>query len=85
MRAINYYLVVDDIKEEQKKIAGLIFTENTDVDNRFTKAKVINCGDRVEGVVEGDIVYYDKNSGHGITRGDFLYKVIKIGDIVLVE
>ena len=45
MRAINYYLVVSDIKEEQKKIAGMIFTEKTDVDNRYTKAKIISCGD----------------------------------------
>ena len=85
MRAINYYLVVSDIKEEQKKIAGMIFTEKTDVDNRYTKAKIISCGDKVEGVVEGDIVYYDKHAGHSITHKDYFYKVIKIVDIVLVE
>ena len=85
MRAINYYLVVSDIKEEQKKIAGMIFTEKTDVDNRYTKAKIISCGDKVEGVVEGDIVYYDKHAGHSITHEDDFYKVIKIVDIVLVE
>ena len=85
MRAINYYLVVSDIKEEQKKIAGMIFTEKTDVDNRYTKAKIISCGDKVEGVVEGDIVYYDKHAGHSITHKDNFYKVIKIVDIVLVE
>jgi|TARA_R110000796_G_scaffold115629_2_gene227776 co-chaperonin GroES (HSP10) len=85
MRAINYYLVVSDIKEEQKKIAGMIFTEKTDVDNRYTKAKIISCGDKVEGVVEGDIVYYDKHAGHSITHKDDFYKVIKIVDIVLVE
>jgi|TARA_B110000483_G_scaffold104968_1_gene128053 co-chaperonin GroES (HSP10) len=85
MRAINYYLVVSDIKEEQKKIAGMIFTEKTDVDNRYTKAKIISCGDKVDGVVEGDIVYYDKHAGHSITHKDDFYKVIKIVDIVLVE
>ena len=41
MKAINYYIVVSDIKEEEKKIAGLIFTEKTDVDNRYIKAKII--------------------------------------------
>ena len=35
MKAINFYFIVGDIKEEQKKIAGLIFTEKTDVDNRY--------------------------------------------------
>ena len=85
MRAINYYLVVSDIKEEQKKIAGMIFTEKTDVDNRYTKAKIISCGDKVEGVVEGDIVYYDKHAGHGVQYKDTLYQVIKSGDVVLVD
>ena len=85
MKAINYYLIVSDIKEEQKKIAGLIFTEKTDVDNRYTRAKIISCGDKVEGVKEDDVVCYDKHAGHGITHRDFFYKVIKISDIVLVE
>ena len=85
MQAINYYLVVSDIKEEQKNIAGLIFTEKTDVDNRYTKAKVISCGTMVEGVKQDDIIYYDKHAGHGITYFETFYKVIKIGDIVLVE
>jgi len=85
MRAINYYLVVSDIKEEEKVIAGLIFTEKTDVDNRYSKANIISCGDRVEGVKEGDVVFYDKHAGHGITHEENFYKVIQIGDIVLVE
>ena len=40
MKAINFYLIVSDIKEEQKKIAGLIFTEKTDLDNRYIRARV---------------------------------------------
>jgi co-chaperonin GroES (HSP10) len=86
MKAINYYIVVSDIKEEEKKIAGLIFTEKTDVDNRYTRAKIISCkGKLAEGVEEDDIVYYDKHAGHGITHKDFFYKVIKVSDVVLVE
>ena len=85
MKAINYYLIVSDIKEEQKKIAGLIFTEKTDVDNRYIKAKIISCGDRAEGLKNDDVVFYDSNSGHGITHDDNFYKVIKISDVVLVE
>ncbi len=85
MKAINYYLIVDDIKEKQKKIAGLIFTEKTDVDNRYIKARIISCGDKVEGIEKSDIVFYDKHAGHGIDYKDKLYKVIKISDVVLVE
>jgi co-chaperonin GroES (HSP10) len=73
MKAINYYIVVSDIKEEQKKIAGLIFTEKTDVDNRYTRAKIISKGKLAEGVEEDDIVYYDKHAGHGIAYRGFLH------------
>jgi|TARA_R110000803_G_scaffold19996_1_gene51700 co-chaperonin GroES (HSP10) len=85
MKAINYYIVVSDIKEEEKKIAGLIFTEKTDVDNRYTRAKIISKGKLAEGVEEDDIVYYDKHAGHGIAYRDDFYKVIKVSDVILVE
>ena len=85
MKAINFYLIVSDIKEEQKKIAGLIFTEKTDLDNRYVRAKVISCGSKVEGVNDKDIVYYDKHAGHGISYGDTLYKIIRAQDVVLLE
>ena len=85
MKAINFYLIVSDIKEEQKKIAGLIFTEKTDLDNRYIRARVISCGSKVEGVKDEDIVYYDKHPGHGISYEDTLYKIIRAQDVVLVE
>ena len=40
MKAVNYYLVVENIKES-KKIGGLEVTDDLDEDNRYTKAKVI--------------------------------------------
>ena len=83
MKAINYYLIVSDIKEEQKKIAGLIFTEKTDLDNRYVRANVVSCGNKVEGVTDKDVVHYD--AGHNITFDGTLYKIIKTQDVVLVE
>tara|TARA_R100000808_G_scaffold92_1_gene676 strand:- start:5073 stop:5330 length:258 start_codon:yes stop_codon:yes gene_type:complete len=85
MKAINNYLVVDKIKEEQRKVAGLIMTEDLDDDNRYLKAKVISAGNLVEAVAEGDMVYYDKHAGHGIQWQDKLYFVIRSSDIVLVD
>jgi len=84
MKAINFYLVVEKIKEEPKKVAGLILTEKTDVDNRYVKAKIISVGSEVKGLEEGHIIYFDKHAGHGITFDDVLYHVIKAGDVVLV-
>jgi co-chaperonin GroES (HSP10) len=85
MKAINHYVVVDKIKTEQKKIAGLIMTEDLDEDNRYIKASVVSVGNLVEGIKDNDVVYYDKHAGHGVQFEDKLYFVIKASDIVLVD
>ena len=85
MKAINYYLVVETIKEGMKEVGGLLLTEELDSDNRYLKAKIISTGNLVEGLKDGEIVYYDKHAGHGISYEDKLYHVIRSMDVVLVE
>ena len=85
MQAVNYFVVVEKIKEAPKKVNGLELTEDQNVDVRYLKAKVISAGPQADFLKENDIVYYDRRSGHGIEWKDKLYWVLKIGDIVLVE
>jgi co-chaperonin GroES (HSP10) len=85
MKAVNNYIVVENIKIEPKKVAGLIMTENIDDDNRYIKAKVISTGNLVEGIKDNDTVYYDKHAGHGVQYKDILYQVIRSGDVVLID
>ena len=85
MKAINHYIIVEDIKTEPKKVAGLIMTEELDSDNRYIKAKVVSAGNLVEVIKENDIIYYDKHAGHDISWKDTLYRVIRDGDVVLVD
>ena len=85
MKAINQYIIIEIIKEGPKKVAGLIMTDETDSDNRYLKAKIISIGNLVEGLKDGDIVYYDKHAGHAISWKETLYHVIRSGDVVLVE
>ena len=85
MKEINRYIVVDKIKTEPKKVAGLIMTDDTDSDNRYLKAKIISCGNLVEGLKDGDTIYYDKHAGHSIQHKDILYQVIRSGDVVLID
>ena len=85
MKAINRYIVIENIKTEPKKVAGLIMTEETDVDNRYVKAKIISCGNLVEALKEGDTIFYDKHAGHDISWKDKLYMVIQDRDVVLVD
>tara|TARA_R100001594_G_scaffold38465_1_gene69672 strand:+ start:1037 stop:1291 length:255 start_codon:yes stop_codon:yes gene_type:complete len=84
MKAVNYYLIVENIKEP-KKVGGLLITEEMDEDHRYNKAKVISVGNLIEGIKENDIIYYDKHTGHSIQYKDILYYVIKVGDVVLID
>ena len=85
MKAVNSYIIVKNIKEGPKKVAGLIMTEELDSDNRYIKAKVISIGNLVEGIKEKDIIYYDKHAGHGVQYKDILYHVIRARDVVLID
>ena len=85
MKAVNHYIIIDLIKKQPKKVAGLILTEDVDSDNRYLKAKVVSVGNLVEGINEGDTVYYDKHAGHGIQHKDKFYGVIKQQDVVLID
>jgi len=85
MKAVNHYIIVQNIKTEQKKVAGLIVTEDIDDDNRYIKARAISVGNLVEGIKQDDIVYYDKHAGHGVQYKDILYQVIRSGDVVLID
>ena len=85
MKAINYYIVIDKIKEAPKTVAGLELTETQNTDIRYLKAEVISAGNKVDYIKEGSVVRYDKHAGHGIEWNDRMYHVITINDIVLVE
>ena len=85
MKAVNRYIIVDKIKLEPKKVAGLIMTDDTDADNRYIKAKIISCGNLVEVLKDNEVVYYDKHAGHDISFNDKLYRVIQDRDVILIE
>ncbi len=85
MKAVNHYIVIDPIKNEPKKVGGLILTDEVNEDNRYLKAKVVSVGNLVEGINENDVVYYDRHAGHGIQHKDKFYGVIKQQDVVLID
>lgn len=85
MQAINYYVVVDKIKEAPRKVGGLELTESQDKDIRYWRANVVSVGDKVPNVKEGDVIRYDRHAGFGIEWEDKLLFVIKAQDIVIIE
>jgi co-chaperonin GroES (HSP10) len=85
MKAINYYVVIEKIKEKPKSDSGFVLTETQNEDIRYLKGRVISVGDLVNGIAEGNIVHYDKHAGHGIEFDNKYYFVIKHADIVIIE
>jgi co-chaperonin GroES (HSP10) len=85
MKAINYYIIIDKIKEAPRNIGGIELTEKQNSDVRYLKGKVVSIGDKIEGIKNGDVVRYDKHAGHGIEWNDKLYYVITLQDVVIVE
>ena len=85
MKAVNHYLIIEQIKEGPKKVGGLILTDEVNEDIRYKKAKVISVGNLVQGIEKDDIIYYDKHAGHGIQHKDEFYGVIKQQDVVLID
>ena len=66
MKAINFYVVVEKIKEAPKKVGGLELTEDQNKDVRYLKGKVISAGPQADVLSKDDIVHYDKHAGHKI-------------------
>lgn len=85
MQAVNYYVIIDKLKEKPKSTSGFVLSESQNQDVRYSKGKVISYGENVTSVDEGDIVWYDKHAGHGIEFNDKYYYVIKYSDIVILE
>jgi len=85
MKAINFYVVVEKIKEAPKEVGGLELTEDQNKDVRYLKGKVVSAGSMADMLNKDDIIHYDKHAGHGIELNENLYYVLKLGDIVLVE
>ena len=85
MKAVNDYIVIEKIKEQKTTSGGLLLTDDTDIDNRYKKAKVVSVGNLAEVIKVNSLVMYDQHAGHDITYEDSLYKVIRLRDVVLAE
>ena len=85
MRAVGYFIVIDEIKESVKKTdGGLLLTDAHTQDIRYVKGKVKSVGTMVKGVEDGETVLYDRVAGHGVEIDNQFYKVIQERDIALV-
>jgi len=84
MRAVNFYVIIEKLKQENVNVGGLELTDKLS-EKRYLRGKVQSAGDQANFISEGDIVYYDRHAGHEITFDGNVYQVIKTSDIVIVE
>jgi chaperonin GroES len=85
MKAIGRNIVINKIKEGTTTTkGGLLLAENQREDIRYTEATIISIGEQVEGLEEGDSIYFDRHAGHKIEVDKQTYHVIKAQDVVVV-
>lgn len=56
MKAVNDYILIEKIKQAERKVNGLLLTEDLDKEVRYARAKVISTGTLVQGIKEDEVV-----------------------------
>ena len=85
MKAIGRNIIIEKLKEGTTATkGGLLLAESQREDIRYTKADVLSVGEQVEGLKEGDKIFFDRHAGHKIEIDKKTYHVIKAQDVVVV-
>tara|TARA_R110002096_G_scaffold330236_1_gene524330 strand:+ start:2865 stop:3125 length:261 start_codon:yes stop_codon:yes gene_type:complete len=85
MKAIGKNLLITPIIERDKATeSGFILHDKDREDIRYSKGKVFKVGNEVQGVTEGDTIYFDKHAGFKLELDNKEYKVITDSSIVIV-
>ena len=85
MKAIGRNLIIEKKKEGTTKTkGGLLLAENQREDIRYTEADILSVGEQVEGLKDGDKIFFDRHAGHKIEINKKTYHVIKAQDVVVV-
>jgi co-chaperonin GroES (HSP10) len=85
MKAVGKYILIEPVKEKEVSTkGGLLLAESHREDIRYREAKVKTIGTLVQGIEDGDIIYYDRHAGFDMEVDKTMYKVIKESDVVVV-
>ena len=85
MKAIGKNLIIKMHKEGSTKTkGGLLLAESHREDIRYRRAEVLNTGDEIVGIKDGDKIYFDRHAGHGIEIDKEKFHVIKLQDVVVI-
>jgi co-chaperonin GroES (HSP10) len=84
MKAIGKFILIHEIKEQQITESGILLTADDTNQQRYKKGSVIIPGTDVDTVSKGDVIYYDRSSGHSMMLYDDMVTVITERDVVVV-
>tara|TARA_B100000780_G_scaffold200369_1_gene141889 strand:- start:314 stop:574 length:261 start_codon:yes stop_codon:yes gene_type:complete len=85
MKAIGRNLIIQKKKEGTTKTkGGLLLAENQREDIRYVEATIVSVGSDIEGIKEGQKIFFDRHAGHKIELEKQTYHVIKVQDVVIV-
>ncbi len=84
MKAIGKYIVITEIKEQQKTESGILLTSDDSNLLSYKKGVIKSTGTDVGVVSSGDVIYYDKNAGHKMMLEEEVVTIISERDIVVV-
>jgi len=85
MKAVGKNLIIQKVKSNITTTnGGVILTNKQKEDIRYIEASVISAGDEINGLTEGNVIYFDKHAGHKIEVNNEIYYVIKVSDVVVV-
>ena len=84
MKPLLDYLIIDPAPEEVSKTEGGLLLTEKQGEVRFRKAVVLKVSDEIKMLKEGDVIYYDRNSGQTLDIDGTDFDVIKLRDVVVV-
>ena len=82
MKAIGTYIIIKPIEEEVTTDSGLLLSGEETSKLRYRKGKVLNVGTEVDVINEGDVIYYDQQSGHTMLLNNEVVAIIRQQSVV---
>lgn len=84
MRANDRYVLMHRVKENMESSIGLSLSEADMKELRYNRGKIVSVGHLVEGLTDGDEVYFDKVHAHDVMFDGTLYTMCQAHHIVAV-
>jgi co-chaperonin GroES (HSP10) len=84
MKTIGKNIAVRKINEEVKTKSGILLSAEDSSEFRYQKGEVIIPGTEVQGLVAGDVVYYDSRQSYTMVVENENVTLIQERDVVVV-